>query len=1516
MHVQNLSNLAFSGWLPSTTVATLAQTEGIVSAIRYVAGPDIGLSGRGKHVDLQLTIAAGAEVHEDLATGTLQSYDATARNAIAADPINAVDGLGAVPTMCGETLAVLSATSEGAGVLIHCRGRIASMLLVDCWIRKYPGQHFAFVEVAIHATNPAVPAMFGTVPADCVLRITGATSSFQAGATVTDHTVLLPQGEHLADGQMRQFTGVVYWPSRISALGGGAAAVNNSINAYRTGLVGAVDEGWADKIGPLQKVAQAGSNFSAAAWVAKNFGPARQRLTNWDAGNLSLAAGYVTGAQGDQGFGGKGTACFLAGGGPVAATTLYWDALGNARRTCHHREADGTLLSTSAHPNLFLWDGRPDPRNGTDMLGKPRQLADNGSESHGWYGGDEEHIFCLTLAAAYQLTGSRALQLTLECWARNYFYQRGTTGAAARNGADRAIGWMALLVATLYPVLRDRTLADAMKTRAVDHFTAVTLPAISGKAVWQPRSEGNLLADIWRNQSGANPYAQVFFAYQAAQAAGCLWIFGHVLGVAAAKSAALTAALGVLDRAYSQHPPSPGDSRGRWVEWDFVGHPATGAPLPASAFVEGAGAHRAPTGQALHLPGWFASAWFPFAAWVVLREQPAHARANSIWAQITADLAASTEILEWIPPVTPEQAAAAPTGLQAAATETQVALTWVDNASTEDHYEVERADPATMAWAVIASPAANATSYTDTGVSIGQALAYRVAAVTAGGLRSYSAVVQVVIPGLPTAPAALAAVAHASEARIDLGWPDASAGRDSFLVQWSSTGTSGWADLATVPAGRSTHSDTSVPRGTRRWYRVAARYQNLQSAWSPVASAQTAGLLTPPTGLTATAHATLPQVALAWSNPTNGALSVEIQHSPNSAGPWAVLATVSATAFAHTDTTIGYGQTRHYRAVVRNAVGPSGPSNVASATAAAGLPAAPTGLTVTPHATLQRLTLAWTPAAGVTAQEVERSPNGETGWVALDAGAAAVGLDDNAVLYGQTWFYRVRGVNAQGAGPWTAAVAGTVFHGLPAAPASPAAQAHVSDPQITVSWSLGSSVTEILGHEVQRSADGSTGWARLDDELAAGATSYVDTALTTGQAASYRVRARNAQGWGAWSTVVSATTAGVPPAPVLPEPGSPDAPSLLVAAAPEAPGQIDLTWQDNASNEVTQEIQRSVVSADGPWFPRATLGPNDEDYSDTELLPSQQAWYRIRAVNGAGPSLWSNVATATASAEDTTYEDPVDPEAPAAPSNLTATAHATDPEVTLEWDDNSDDETGFDLQRGAVPALPATEIQWATVATPTLNVESYLDAAVQPGQVLAYRVRAVNAAGPSDWSAIAYATVAGREPPHDPATPTGLTATAHASLDHITLEWDVATVEPGAVVEVQRSANGVDGWADLPAPPANTPQGQYVDGGTGWAATWFYRIRAVLAGRPSLQWSAVASATTVQQPGPTAPPSMLRARLRVGTTVTDVTWQDNASNEIYFLLQRSSDGGRTWVNAAQPGEIGPNVEAWEVDDGG
>lgn len=91
-------------------------------------------------------------------------------------------------------------------------------------------------------------------------------------------------------------------------------------------------------------------------------------------------------------------------------------------------------------------------------------------------------------------------------------------------------------------------------------------------------------------------------------------------------------------------------------------------------------------------------------------------------------------------------------------------------------------------------------------------------------------------------------------------------------------------------------------------------------------------------------------------------------------------------------------------------------------------------------------------------------------------------------------------------------------------------------------------------------------------------------------------------------------------------PVKPTAPTALVATAAST-SQVNLTWQNSATNQTGFKIERST---DGVTFTQiATAAATAASYSDTALAAGTKYSYRVRATNSAGDSDYSNVASAT-----------------------------------------------------------------------------------------------------------------------------------------------------------------------------------------------------------------------------------------------------------------------------------------------
>jgi predicted phage tail protein len=264
-------------------------------------------------------------------------------------------------------------------------------------------------------------------------------------------------------------------------------------------------------------------------------------------------------------------------------------------------------------------------------------------------------------------------------------------------------------------------------------------------------------------------------------------------------------------------------------------------------------------------------------------------------------------------------------------------------------------------------------------------------------------------------------------------------------------------------------------------------------------------------------------------------------------------------------------------------------------------------------------------------------------------------------IVGDTWDYADPGFNEIVKGGFPTITAESISEVLdttapPVAPAAPTdltAMVEVG-PQVSLAWV--DNANNETGFLIQRSTDG----VNFSDlaTVAADTINYVDTAVLAGTAYTYQVVAFNLGGSSAYSNMASAT---------IPGPQGPAAPADLQANLQDVP-LIDLSWVDNSLDETSFVIERST---DGTNFSAlATVVANVTAYTDLAVLGGFTYTYRVAAVNANGTSAYvvSNSVLV-----------PPDATPPAAPSNLSAT-NITQTTLRLNWQDNSNNETGFTIQ--------------------------------------------------------------------------------------------------------------------------------------------------------------------------------------------------------------------------------------------
>jgi chitodextrinase len=266
---------------------------------------------------------------------------------------------------------------------------------------------------------------------------------------------------------------------------------------------------------------------------------------------------------------------------------------------------------------------------------------------------------------------------------------------------------------------------------------------------------------------------------------------------------------------------------------------------------------------------------------------------------------------------------------------------------------------------------------------------------------------------------------------------------------------------------------------------------------------------------------------------------------------------------------------------------------------------------------------------------------------------------------------------------------------------------------------------------------------------------------------------------------------------------------------------------------------------------------------------------------------------------------------PNAPSGLSATAFSHS-QINLSWTDNSNNETAFEIVRGASAAGP-----FLPLATVTGN--SFQDTGLTASTTYWYEVRAVNLAGQSAYTAAQSATT--QAPPPPPAAPTSLIASTPA-LQTVQLQWNDNSNNETAF-EVWRSTGNNTGYALLATVAGGAgSQKVYVDAPVFANVHYFYKVRSVGSPTASAYSNEVNASTANSAPViNTIPDFTVRqgASVTIPISATDID-SDPLSFNIpglpYFAtIQNVSNGNANLVVTPPEGEQGGFTLRAIVDDG-
>ncbi|MCZ6610681.1 MAG: M12 family metallo-peptidase, partial [Alphaproteobacteria bacterium] len=187
-------------------------------------------------------------------------------------------------------------------------------------------------------------------------------------------------------------------------------------------------------------------------------------------------------------------------------------------------------------------------------------------------------------------------------------------------------------------------------------------------------------------------------------------------------------------------------------------------------------------------------------------------------------------------------------------------------------------------------------------------------------------------------------------------------------------------------------------------------------------------------------------------------------------------------------------------------------------------PAPPTGLTAA-KVSWEEISLDWVDGSGnESAFEVERLPDGTSGWTKI-ATVGAVAGSGGALNYmdggrdpSTTYYYRVRSINCAGVSAYTASASATTDSPPAAPPAVPDGLVAVVNGSgtVDVSWNTVSGADSYDVGRADKLGKGNN-WSPIATLVNVTATFHVDATVVVGNTYRYYVRARNANGESGWS---------------------------------------------------------------------------------------------------------------------------------------------------------------------------------------------------------------------------------------------------------------------------------------------------------------------------------------------------------------------------------------------------------------
>ncbi len=265
---------------------------------------------------------------------------------------------------------------------------------------------------------------------------------------------------------------------------------------------------------------------------------------------------------------------------------------------------------------------------------------------------------------------------------------------------------------------------------------------------------------------------------------------------------------------------------------------------------------------------------------------------------------------------------------------------------------------------------------------------------------------------------------------------------------------------------------------------------------------------------------------------------------------------------------------------------------------------------------------------------------------------------------------------------------------------------------------------------------------------------------------------------------------------------SPNAPTGL-GASPASATSIFLTWTANAQNQTGYALDRATDAAFTQNLITESLPASPASFTDvaTGLSPGGTYYYRLRAVNAAGDSGYTNVASVFI------------PVAPPTPTNQVIT-NITPTEIDMSWQDNAGNQAaGYRILRAVNNGSFVTIATLPPTSRPAPSTYSWNDTGLLPGAHYEYHITAYNVSGSNDFAGLNANTLA--------LAPSGVTAASSSGA--INLSWKS---DRGAVTYNVYRGTASGGEAVKPIATGITTT-QWNDSTATPGVKYFYKVTAV-----------------------------------------------------------------------------------------